>query len=493
MNEEPIVSAINCNNIKLVKEILDKNRSDVNLQNQSSETVLMIACLNSNLKMVKLLLNYNPDMDKKNNYSETALLYAIRNGNIDLVKLLLDNGSNIFIENYAGETPLSIACRFDRDDIIELLLNNGYNPGKVNEFGSTILMKAICNKKIDLIKKLLKYDCNIDQQDSYGNTALTLACINNSYDIVKLLLEKCADPNIKNNSSKTMVIHGTNKEEYINTINILQKCTKINLDIKNQLDQNALMIAINNKNLKIVKLLIKYDIDVDIQDKLDNTVLMKLLKEMNDFFPLSRKKKYDYSLIKDIIKRSKHLDLRNSYDETAFSLAVDVQNRDIINMLLNRRVNTDSQNKNIVKHQNIVKHHNRFIIGNYRDNFDTPLMKLIKWKWKDEIIATILNSHNLDYQDNNGNTALLLAAKERMFEIVKLLIDHRCDYKLSNNDCETIVYHIVANENEKIIQESIENSDKLINRCVEVVRRSKISWKLIKKYLNKDLRKYFYL
>lgn len=67
-----------------------------------------------------------------------------------------------------------------------------------------------------------------------------------------------------------------NQFDYDNIYELVDRET--NLKVLNALEQNALYIAIDAKNLSIIEALLKYYIDISIQDKENNTIRSYLNK-----------------------------------------------------------------------------------------------------------------------------------------------------------------------------------------------------------------------
>lgn len=57
----------------------------------------------------------------------------------------------------------------------------------------------------DIINEIVKYGNGIDKTDINGQTALHLAVWHNKYDLVKELIRLNANPNIKDNDSRTPI------------------------------------------------------------------------------------------------------------------------------------------------------------------------------------------------------------------------------------------------------------------------------------------------
>ena len=123
----------------------------------------------SDIRMMKLLLDYGADIDaalpdcgdkSAHTYAEgggtdvyansdhscgnTALIYAVRYRSVEIVDFLLDNDADVNAENACGFTPILMCAdmRTDDDDGLEIaikLINNGADPNAVTNFRQNII------------------------------------------------------------------------------------------------------------------------------------------------------------------------------------------------------------------------------------------------------------------------------------------------------------------------------------------------------------------
>uniref|UniRef100_A0A6C0DA46 Uncharacterized protein n=1 Tax=viral metagenome TaxID=1070528 RepID=A0A6C0DA46_9ZZZZ len=71
-------------------------------------TLLMIACIKGNYKLVKELINRGANIFALSSDSETCLHYAAKYGKFKICELLLENGANLFSKNNINKSPLDV-------------------------------------------------------------------------------------------------------------------------------------------------------------------------------------------------------------------------------------------------------------------------------------------------------------------------------------------------------------------------------------------------
>src|SRR5215467_4398748 len=128
----------------------------------------------------------------------TALHWAVRQGDIATADLLIKAGADVKAANRYGLTPIQLAATNGHAPMIEKLLAAGADPDFANPGGETVLMNASRTGSVDAIKLLLDRGANVNAKESErGQTALMWAVLENHADAVKLLLARGADINAK--------------------------------------------------------------------------------------------------------------------------------------------------------------------------------------------------------------------------------------------------------------------------------------------------------
>jgi hypothetical protein len=116
------------NSEKFLRILLDDPRTDLNIQDENGNTILMRCILQKNIKFVKMLLEdkrANPNMQAKSGY--TALMYAVSVDDAEIIKVLLaDNRINFSIQQhiYYGKTALDLAFLYVKMEAIKTMLKD---------------------------------------------------------------------------------------------------------------------------------------------------------------------------------------------------------------------------------------------------------------------------------------------------------------------------------------------------------------------------------
>jgi len=124
--------------------------------------------------------------DAKDRYKRTPLMLAIINEDIKMVKLLLKKGAKIENRDVFGETPLLKATASGNLDIVKVLVENKANVNEVSNFYWTPLMKAVYSENADLVKYLVENKANVHfSRPEERENALLLAAGGNRFSWIK--------------------------------------------------------------------------------------------------------------------------------------------------------------------------------------------------------------------------------------------------------------------------------------------------------------------
>jgi ankyrin repeat protein len=103
-------------------------------RNAVDESPLMLAALNGDLDLARLLIQKNADVNKP---GWTPLHYAATNGHVDVMRLLLDESAYIDASSPNATTPLMMAAHYGTPSAVKLLLESGADPMLKNDQGLT--------------------------------------------------------------------------------------------------------------------------------------------------------------------------------------------------------------------------------------------------------------------------------------------------------------------------------------------------------------------
>lgn len=348
------------------------------------------------------------------------LTKAAYNKNYKKVEELIKNKVDINFKDETGSTALIYVSELGNFQIAKLLIENNANVNEKDNNGNTALMKVaprIGENDLMLAEKLLEGGANINEKNQFGLTALMIASGSGNVELVKKLLEKRVELNFKGVEGNT-----------------------------------ALMMAIRNNNFDIAKMIIENKADLNLQNDRGETALMIAVKRGNK------------EIIKMLIENGANLDLQNEDKETALMIATEYGEKEIAKLLMEKGADVNLQNvsgetaeileekyrimneEKYMKSLEIIGKSEKDLIVNAIENGNEEMLK-----------ALIEKGANVNFQDEDGNTALMLAIEREDEKTAKLLIENGADVNLQNKNGITALMLAMNDDKVEVVEKLIEN------------------------------------
>lgn len=201
-----VLNAASAGDFDATKKIVEESNIDINLADENGTTILMKACCNTNLDLVKYLIEKKADITivDKNNYN--ALMYAIEKSNLDIVRYLFED-SSVDIKQLTTDqmSLMSLAIKNPDFHIIQYLAEvQNFDLTLLDANGASLAMLAAGLGNMDIVKYLLDKRVEINIKDNNGNNILMYAVKSGNFDLVEYLVNSDSlDLNEKNNDNKT--------------------------------------------------------------------------------------------------------------------------------------------------------------------------------------------------------------------------------------------------------------------------------------------------
>ncbi|ARF09818.1 ankyrin repeat protein [Indivirus ILV1] len=306
------------------------------------------------------------DLNIRDNSGNYLITYAIIKNNKDIVQTLINNECKIDITDQEGRSILYTPIKYSYTDIIKQLIK--YNKHSIgvsiadfkDKYNNIPLHYAIFFKNNDAID-LLVNDSNVNTVDVDGNNSLHLAIYSKDSNICKKIISvQNLNINLRTFEGETALHIACNYELEDIVKLLLENRIDINArDYDNQL--TALMYTISLNNSKLSKLLLEYGADPNIQDYLGNTsVHHAVTQDSNEIL---------YKMLSSPIKINVNCNIHNIDSKLPIHLFLE---------------------KEKIVENNIMK--------------------------------ILIDQSNLNFQDNNNNTALHLICKNNIWQSYKEIL-----------------------------------------------------------------------
>ncbi len=410
---------------EIVQTLLQFN-SQVNAINAYGQTALTFAVAHNNEPIVALLLQAKAQVNLPG--TTPVIVHAVKNGNPTLVKMLLDVGANTFLPD---QTPILSLCvdsslsSYAKEEnyllVADILMKHGLNVNAVDDYNETALYKATHQGLLNFMNLFLQNGASVKIADKTGRTPIQIA---RDIDSLKLLLQFGADINEKDNEGNTFLHSISSNGEFADKLAwIIQQGAKI--DAKNNKGYTPVRVALENvwhaENFDLAHNFFSLGAD---KNSIDNEGVSHLASLVN--------KIYGFKLAKDskavqfaIWLIQQNVDLNTIQTKNGYSIlhyAIWIYNDE--NVLLAELLKSQRLNLNIIN-----KNGENALLSVLNTNVVKKQAEI------DTIIKVIAAGIDLNLQNSDGNTALMLIFKfgrNDYNEITKLIVNRGANLNLRN-------------------------------------------------------------
>lgn len=162
--EQTVADAARRQDPAAVRELL-RAGADVNRPQGDGATALHWAAYRNDRETVQLLIASGADVDAANDLGVTPLWLAANNGSAEVVEALLAGGAAANAPLPSGETPLMTASRAGNAAVVRALLDRGADPHAAERaHGQTALMWAAAQRHPEVVRALLAAGARVDDR-----------------------------------------------------------------------------------------------------------------------------------------------------------------------------------------------------------------------------------------------------------------------------------------------------------------------------------------
>jgi ankyrin repeat protein len=405
---------------------------DIDQQNTDGFTALHKAASSNHPQVVQTLLQAGANPNIRSYGPRNAALHnAAAKGYTSVVQVLLNHQgkikTDIDLRNEEGLTALNRAALANHPQVVQMLLEAGADPN-VPTYGprNTALHNAALKGYTSVVQVLLnhqgKVKTNIDADNRDGLTALHLAATSEQPQVVKMLLDAGADPNVPTYDYRNTALHSASAKGYTPVVQVLVDHpgkNKTNINAINHDRLTALNRASINGHIDTVDLLLRKRANYELRDNRGHS-------------PLANAVYYNHlSVVKRLLAAGADPASENNRYQTPLSRARQLRRNDLIPYLENPSLAKQEYEAQpaepapqAAKVENPV----------FRTRLDTAI---VKGASDAELDLLILNTGNIDRQNGDGFTPLLLAAMYGRASALRKLLAAGAQRNLANGMGDT--------------------------------------------------------
>ncbi len=431
-------------------ELIAIPQANMTLKNKQGNNALMLFAKQHDSEIVKLLLNrFCFDVDEQNHSGDTALLLAAKAGSLETIQALFEDirntqKPNINHQNNAGDTALMLAKNLS---IVQYLIGQGANATLLNNQKNNALMVFASQNNhaiIDFLFKSGHVDLeNINLKNQNGDTALLLAakaqpkweretCSANKEMFTNLLkagANKFDQDAQNNNVIMVLASQGNDAaaEYFVQNISF-------NINQTNKDQDTAFMLALRSNCKHTARRLLH---DTFMAPEHRNIIHSLLQRETmsahrdtdgNNLLMQYASKAHHKTVAFLLGLRLFHIDSANNAGNTALLLAVEASCLKTIQEIVKQKPNIDYTNKDghtalmLAKNpkiaQYLIAQGANTTLCNHQNN---NALMIFAQKQMADMIDLAGHKVNIHLENHNGDTALFLAVKKNCLKTVKNL------------------------------------------------------------------------
>jgi ankyrin repeat protein len=422
-----------------------------------SEELFYKELLSDNLDVNKIekYIEKGIDLNKKDEKGKTILFHLVAKRKLDAIKILLKNGININLEDRYGRTVLDEAVQKSDGVMVRFLLENGFDINRKNSTGRTIFQDVALSGDYKIFQILMNYRPDFNIKDSYGKTVLFDAVEGGNINLLKDVINNVNSLNVLDENYQTALFKAVLKDDILLAQALVLH--GINVNFLDKDGQNAIFNTIlqGAKNIPLIELFIKKNINLNIVDNYGKNVIDELLyvfdlqkngpKDLEGKYKLVTSEKDYLPLALIFIENGLEIDKMHEDGKTTLQREIENKNLPNVEFLINCGADlnvSDDNNKNIV-YKEILKGYSNYKMIDFlvSKGANIEAKDLDEKTIVDDIVEIIAITKG--FKRVNPLLSLLIKDDEKYDVLLKKILTYRPNIEAQRLDGRNILFDLV--------------------------------------------------
>ena len=276
--------------------MLLEHGADVTRSDDQGFTALSHASIQQHVPIVRRLLEKGANPNVSIPDANPLHINAIRNRNYEIQELLLEHGAHVEARDVEGQLAISVAAQMNdpkammallkrnattsealtkvielsRQELMDLLIENGADPLGKDPGGMTPLEIAVREHNNEMVNYFLAKGAHPEIGQVFGQPLLSTAVIRKDHEMAETLLKHGANPD-------TLMLTPFDKAFYD-----LSENNKFRFYLRKDDRFRPIMLAVGNKDTKMVQLLMHYKASTSVWTKKYSRYPISFASELSD-------------------------------------------------------------------------------------------------------------------------------------------------------------------------------------------------------------------